>query len=236
MTTNSLDTLLSQIEEDKMWREEELRFFENQLANIRDNSDKQKFFSKALILLLYSIFEGHVKFIFECYVREINNQRLNCKDVITELTASNLNRIFEEFKNTQRIPKNHPIFKKEHSKGFVELGRRIEFLDNLDQIMSSPIYLDVSKIVDTESNLTKDVLLRILFRIGFDNNILDTHIQAINKLLEFCNAIAHGSRKNGWSYDEYIDIKTNIFDLISLIRHSVITNFSGKKFLRNFHT
>ena len=53
MTTNSLDTLLSQIEEDKMWREEELRFFENQLANIRDNSDKQKFFSKALILLLY---------------------------------------------------------------------------------------------------------------------------------------------------------------------------------------
>ena len=74
MADNSLDTLLSQIEEDKMWREEELRFFENQLANIRNNSDEQKFFSKALILLLYSVFEGHVKFIFECYVKEINNK------------------------------------------------------------------------------------------------------------------------------------------------------------------
>ena len=233
MADNSLDTLLSQIEEDKMWREEELRFFENQLANIRNNSDEQKFFSKALILLLYSVFEGHVKFIFECYVKEINNKNLLCRDVITELTASNLNKFFEEFKNTQRIPKNHPIFKKEHSKGFVELGRRIEFLDNLDQIMSSRICLDVSKIVNTESNLTKDVLLRILFRIGFDKNILDEHIHAIGKLLEFRNAIAHGSRKNGWSYDEYIDIKTSIFDLIFLIRHSVTTNFSERKFLRN---
>lgn len=233
MADNSLDTLLSQIEEDQMWREEELRFFENQLANIGNNLDEQKFFSKALILLLYSVFEGHVKFIFECYVKEINNQNLLCRDVITELTASNLNKIFEEFKNTQRIPKNHPIFKKEHSKGFVELGRRIEFLDNLDQIMSSRICLDVSKIVDTESNLTKDVLLRILFRIGFDNNILDEHIHAIGKLLEFRNAIAHGSRKNGWSYDEYIGIKKSIFDLIFLIRHSVITNFSERKFLRN---
>lgn len=232
MIDGSLDALLSQIEEDKAWRERDLVFFENQLANLDDEYSK-KIISKALILLLYATFEGHVKFIFECYIGAINKLNLTCKDVITPLMASNLNKIFDEFKNTQRNPKKNMIFKEEHPKDFIELGRRIEFLENFERIMTTPIQLDVSKIADTESNLTKKVLLKILFRIGFDSEKFTEKMNSLEKLLNYRNAISHGAKQEGWTYKEYEKIKGEVFELIRTIQENVVEHFSQRKYIKS---
>lgn len=232
MVEVSLDSLLSEIEKDKGWRERELVFFENQLANYNSEEDK-KIISKALILLLYASFEGHVKFIFECYVKAINGLNLTCQDVIFPLVASNLNRVFEEFRNTQRNPKNNQIFKEEHNKEFVELGRRVEFLEKFEEIITFPIKLDVNKIVDTESNLSKKVLLKILFRIGFDGQLFTEKMHSLEKLLNFRNAISHGARQEGWSQKEYEKIKREIFELMRTIQENVTEHFSQKKYMKN---
>lgn len=230
-----LSDILTDIETDRVWRDEELNFFENQLSNQNDSTNK-KMLSKALILLLYSFFEGHVKFIFTSYIGAINRLNLNCSDVITPLVASNLYEIFGEFKSGNSNPK-HKIFKHEHPKGFVELGKRIEFLENLENIMSQPIGLNIDKIVDTESNLSKKVLSKILFRIGFDISDFDEkQLGHIEKLLEYRNAIAHGSRKQGWTYSEYMEIKTSIFSVIQIIRTNVISYFSDEKFKKRLLT
>lgn len=227
----TLDELLSEIQEDKAWRNQELIHFENILANAQPQ--EQILVSKALILLLYSHFEGHVKFIFTCYVEAINQLNLTCGDVITPLVASSLDKIFEEFKNTQRNPRNNSLFKQEHTKGFLELGRRVEFLENFEQIMTTPVNLETGIIVDTESNLTKKVLLKILFRIGFDNQIFEPKLGIIEKLIEYRNHIAHGNRKNGWTYEEYNNVKNEIEELIRHIRSNVIRHFSTQAFKKS---
>lgn len=225
------DYLLSEIEQDKAWRDQELIHFENILANAQ--LQEQILVSKALILLLYSHFEGHVKFIFTCYVEAINQLNLTCRDVVTPLVASSLDKIFEEFKNTQRNPRSNSLFKQEHPKGFLELGRRIEFLENFEQIMTTPVNLETSAIVDTESNLTKKVLLKILFRIGFNSQNFESKLGIIEKLIEYRNCIAHGDKKNGWTYEEYKDVKNEIEELIRHIRSNVIMYFSTEAFKKS---
>lgn len=232
MQSYLLSDILVQIENDRQWRDQDLVFFENQLANELDET-KQKIISKALILLLYSVFEGHVKLIFQCYVNAINQLELSCNEVIIPLLASGLNKPFEEFKNASRKPLKNKIFKKEHPKDFLELGRRIEFLENLESMMTLTVKLETDKIVDTESNLTKKVLSKILFRIGFDVETLDENkINNIEKLLEFRNAIAHGSRKQGWTYSEYSIIRSEIYEVMQIIKQNVISHFSERKFMK----
>lgn len=230
MSSELLNKLLEDIESDKAWRDKDLNFFENLLSNETEENN-QKILSKALILLLYSYFEGHVKFIFESYVHAINQLNLSCNQVIIPLIASNLDPIFKEFKDAYRSPTHNRIFKQEHPKDFVELGRRVEFLENFETIMTTPVNLKVNNIVDTESNLSKKVLLKILYRVGFDSSTFqEQQIGKIEKLLQFRNAIAHGSQQEGWTMAEYTEMKDEITELIKSIRTNVIDHFSNEKF------
>lgn len=225
----NLNEILAEFEADKSWRDNDLVFFENQLANEQDE-EKQRVISKALILLLYANFEGHVKLIFQTYVKTINQENLYCKDVIYQLQACSLDNEFREYKSPTYKPK-HRIFKKEHPKGFVELGRRIEFLENLEEIMTTPVNIDQDKIIDTESNLSKTVVHKIIYRLGFDENIIDDKaIACVEKLLNFRNNIAHGSKKSGWTYDEYQKIKKEVNQLVQKIKQQVIEHLSNEKY------
>lgn len=226
------DYLLSEIEQDKAWRDQELIHFENILANAQPQ--EQILVSKALILLLYSHFEGHVKVIFTCYVEAINQLNLTCGDVVMPLVASSLDKVFIEFKNGHRNPHTNKFFKQEHEPNFIELGRRVEFLEKFEEIMNIPVKLNTNKIVDTESNLNPTVLAKILYRIGFEETFLQEKDRTnIAKLINYRNDIAHGNKKNGWTYEEYKDVKNEIEELIRHIRSNVIIYFSTEAFKKS---
>lgn len=230
----NIDNILSEIEDDLGWREADLKFFENQLLN-EDDEKKQKLITKPLILLLYANFEGHIKFIFQAYIKAINSENLKCNQVIYPLVASNLTGVFKDFKNPQRKPKSKKnlIFKKEHPEDFVELGRRIELLESLDDILKLNINLDSDQIADTESNLTQVVMKRVFFRLGFDDSFIDNGLgKVIEKLLNFRNRIAHGSRYEGWTIEEYYNVKNEIDLAFRTVRREVLTSLAESKYLK----
>lgn len=230
----NIDDILSEIEDDKLWREKDLKFFENQLLN-EDDLEIQKVITKPLILLLYANFEGHIKFIFQAYIRAINSEQLRCDQVIYPLVASNLFATFKDFKNPNRMPKtkNDAIFKKEHPKEFVELGRRIELLENFDKILSLKIHLNADQIADTESNLTQVVLKKVVFRLGFDDSFIDENLEkVIGNLLNFRNNISHGSKYKGWTTEEYNKTKQRIDQSFKDIRTVVLEHLLNEKYLK----
>ncbi len=59
----SLSQLWTEIENEQSWRFDEIRFFQNRLAEIKSEEDREKY-RKALVLILYSHFEGFCKFAF----------------------------------------------------------------------------------------------------------------------------------------------------------------------------
>ncbi|MBJ9957031.1 MAE_28990/MAE_18760 family HEPN-like nuclease [Acinetobacter courvalinii] len=224
----NLNETLSEFEQDLAWRETELRFFENDLNKTMDK-DLQKIKSKPLILLLYSHFEGHSKLMFTKCTNLINTLDLDCSKTIPNLVASSLDSTFGALKNPD---KKHPLFTKEYDPDFKELCRRTEFIEVIQNIMATKVKLKVDKVVDVESNLKPLVLKKIFFRLGFDHTcIADNDLNNLTKLLEFRNNIAHGSRKSGWSSEEYIEIKNSIQILLKLIKQQIIGYLSSNKYL-----
>lgn len=223
----NLDETLSEFEQDLSWRETELRFFENDLNKTQDES-LQMIKTKPLILLLYSHFEGHAKLMLTKCANQINSLDLDCSKTIPNLVASSLDSTFGALKNPD---KKHPLFNKEYDPDFKELCRRTEFIEVIQNIMLTKVKLKVDKIVDVESNLKPPVLKKIFFRLGFDHTcISESDLSNLNKLLEFRNNIAHGSKKNGWTYAEYLEIKNSIQTLLKLIKNQIIGYLSLNKY------
>ncbi|MBJ9902070.1 MAE_28990/MAE_18760 family HEPN-like nuclease [Acinetobacter bereziniae] len=222
-----LNSVLAEIEQDLSWRQDELAFFENDLTStIKESHQKLK--TRPLILLLYAHFEGHAKLMLLKYANEINKLDLDCSRSIPNLVASTLDPIFGALKNPD---KSHPLFKKEYDPDFKELCRRIEFLEVLNQIMTTKISLNVDKIVDVESNLKPPVLKKIFYRLGIQHDcISDSDLGNLAKLLGYRNNIAHGGKKDGMLIAEYYNIKTSISDLLYLIKAQIISHLSQKKY------
>ncbi len=227
----NLNNILAEIEEDLAWREDELRHFENRLSLDPELDENVKTIeTKPLVLFLYSHFEGHAKLMLTVYVNALNGCNLDCKKLSFPLIASSLNSEFGALKNGD---KKHPLFPKEHEPIFKELGRRVEFFENLEHILTTSLKLNVDKIVDTESNLKPDVLKKIFFRLGFDiENIEDRDFGKINKLLQLRNNFAHGSRFESISYKEYKEMKAIIWGVLRKIKNLVMDHLSNNKFYR----
>lgn len=226
-----LNSVLTEIEEDLAWREDELRYFENRISSDLNIGEQEKTIeTKPLILFLYAHFEGHAKLMFTVYVNALNNCNLNCRNVAFPLIASNLHSEFGALKNSS---KKHHLFPKEYEPGFKELGRRVEFFEHLDEILTKSLELDVDNIVDTESNLKPEVLKKIFFRLGFNlENIDDRDFVKVQKLLHLRNNLAHGSRHEGISYNEYTDIKAITWKILREIKNLVVDYLSNNKFYR----
>lgn len=226
-----LNSVLTEIEGDLAWREDELRHFENRISSDLNIDRQEKTIeTKPLILFLYAHFEGHAKLMFTVYVNALNSCNLNCRNVAFPLIASNLHSEFGALKNSS---KKHPLFPKEYEPAFKELGRRVEFFEHLDEILTKSLELDVDNIVDTESNLKPDVLKKIFFRLGFNlENIDDRDFVKIQKLLQLRNNFAHGSRYEGISYNEYQDTKIITWKILREIKNLVVDYLSNNKFYR----
>lgn len=65
--------LRAELEAEMAWRQEDLAFFKNQLSNISNETEKEKY-RKSLVLILYSHMEGYIKIALQTYIKYINLQ------------------------------------------------------------------------------------------------------------------------------------------------------------------
>jgi MAE_28990/MAE_18760-like HEPN len=187
------DAIRAELEQDLAWRLDEIRFLQNQGSSL--GRDDGRRYRRALILILYSHFEGFCKFAFLHYIRILNSTGVKCSDANHALAAATLAMAFQGLRDTQRrntlyqhkLP-DDPVLHR--------FAREREFLERLDEFESQ--ILDIpDEVVSLEANLKPDVLRVALYRLGLDPAQFDDVYAEIGQLVGLRNNIAHGATRSG---------------------------------------
>lgn len=221
--------LRAELEAELAWRQEDLAFFKNQLNNISDESEKDKY-RKSLVLILYSHMEGYIKIALQTYIKYINEQNLPRKDVISGLMAASMNTEFNAYDN---LDKKCDIFRRQlpEDKGLHRFFRRVDFLDQLVDFKNAPLVIEDS-VINTESNLWYVVLQKNLYKIGLPVDMFKQYRRDIDALVNRRNSIAHGDLHSGVTSQEFLDWETKTNRVMSDITILIYDYANHKKYLQ----
>lgn len=210
----NLATIRAQLEQELAWRTEEINFFHNACASIKDEAEREKF-RRAIVLLLYANFEGFCKFALSLYVDAINGENLDCEAANFALVAASLADVFATLRDGIRRAKEFrnkaPDDRKLHR---FALDR--EFVERATELMCRKVAIP-DGVVDTESNLTPVVLRKNLFRLGLPYESFSSLDPDIHRLLLCRNRIAHGETKDGIDVKEYEQLKKSALHIMNEI-------------------
>lgn len=217
----------AELEEDQLIRLNELVFLENICEELPE--DQQDRLRRAMLLMLYSHFEGFVKTALEIYRRHINESGSKCKDVRPEIATCALKDIFRAFRN----PENAANFLPESLKNLGELrSLAIErtFIDQASNIGLREVLIP-DKYIDMESNLKPIVLRKNLYRMGLPHDMFDDHEVIISQLLGRRNNIAHGAEALGVRIEVYQEMKTAVTEVMSDLRLKILGAIQNQSYL-----
>lgn len=226
----NLADLRAELEDELEWRLEEMRFFKNQLADLRTKNQRDRH-RRALVVMLYSHFEGFWKAAFSIYVKAINGEAILCKDATHSLVAASL---FDLLAGLSDHQKKHPFFRSkapEDSK-LHQMYRQVEFLSRLPDMEVTKVDISAEKVVDPESNLKPEVIRKNLFRLGFHHDLFEKHEGTVHHLLNKRNSVAHGSTRLGIEEDDYNKLEGAVLDIMTDVVKLLFESLSRKVYLR----
>ncbi|WP_217544621.1 MAE_28990/MAE_18760 family HEPN-like nuclease [Vibrio metschnikovii] len=224
----SLEYFQLQIESEREWREEELRFLDNTQRAIEDE-DARKKIRRSILCLIYAHIEGFVQFSFSLYVDEINKIQLTCSQVKPVIAAATLHR---EFIALQNKDKKSVIFRKTlpDESHLHRLSRQAEFVENIADLQNHAVIIPEGY-VNTENNIGQQVLEKILYQVGLEYKDLKEVYAPLNRLLNVRNDISHGKRKQGIDDKEYQEFIACCKSVISGVSRRLTTAYGRKEFL-----
>ncbi len=218
----------AQLEEELAWRIEEVLFFQNQCAFVEIEVQRDQF-RRALVLLLYSNFEGLCKFALSLYVSAVNLEDVNCKDANFAIVAASLSDVFAALRNAtskaREFKNDVPDDAKLH-----RFARDREFVERAFEIMARKVVIPEDA-VDMESNLNPIVLRKNLYRLGLPHDQFASIEPNIHQLLNLRNKIAHGETRQGISAKLYEQLRDSSFHVMNEIASGVTQAFEEKWFL-----
>lgn len=226
----NLADVRAELEDELEWRLEEMRFFKNQLSDLpsKDQRDRHR---RALVVMLYSHFEGFWKAAFSIYVKAINAEAVLCKDATHSLVAATLFDLLAGLSDSQ---KKHPFFRSKawEDKKLHQMYRQIEFLSRLPNIEATKVNISAAKVVDTESNLWPEVIRKNLYRLGFQHDLFQTHEGTVHNLLNRRNSIAHGSTRLGIEEGVYNELESAVRDIMTDVVKLLFESLHRRVYLR----
>ncbi|MGN6110500.1 MAG: MAE_28990/MAE_18760 family HEPN-like nuclease [Kofleriaceae bacterium] len=205
MPAVDLAALRAEIEEEREWREREMRLFRNQVAAL-ESEEKKRTARKGLVVMLYAHFEGATKAILSMYVNRLNALGLRIHEAVPAIGAASISEVFLALRNTEKKCKEF-VRALPDDAALHRFAREREFLEVAWQVAQRPVRMDADHLVDTESNLKPVVLKKIFFRIGLDPALADPWAGALNQLLNRRNAVAHGSERGGLTEKDYAGLE-----------------------------
>lgn len=225
----NLAELWAELEAEKLWRDEEIRFLQNQAAKLNDQADQLRM-RRALIVLLYAHFEGYCKFAFSLYVGAINKENIKCGEADYAIAAATLSDLFQSLREPSRKSKlfqnTLPEDRKLHQ---FALDR--EFLERINEFTKRPVKIpDV--VIDMESNLTPYILQKVLFRLGLNHTQFDDLQGNIMLLLEHRHRVAHGATMR-ITEEHYISMRDAVYLIIDRVARDVMSALEQKHYLRS---
>lgn len=226
MTKEELRTAM---ETELEWRQEELAFLKNQLSNIQDENQQNKY-RKSLVLMLYSHFEGFVKICLLSYIQYVNSLKLKREDFNERLIASSMNREFNAYDNNDE--KCH-IFKEElpEDRRLHKFHRRVNFLEKIEEFKQSDLFIP-DETIDTESNLWYIVLQKNLYKVGLPIDLFDDLSGDIDALVNRRNSIAHGTERAGVQETEYLKWEEKTYKVMEQIIKYIYCDVCNEKYLK----
>lgn len=226
----NLPDIHAQLEEELSWRWAEMRLLRNQLGYIADGFNKGRY-RKALVVMLYSHFEGFCKTAFSIYVTAINQEQLLCAEANDFIAAASLADVFDAYENRdkkcQLFRKSLPDDAKLH-----RFARQVDFVVALSDLPNKPVNIRVDSIVDTESNLNPVVMNKILYRLGLPHDAFAAQVGAIHRLLERRNNIAHGAEKGVIAQKDYESLEVAAYDVMSALIRMIVDALGRQAFRR----
>ncbi|HEY4034832.1 MAG TPA: MAE_28990/MAE_18760 family HEPN-like nuclease [Ktedonobacteraceae bacterium] len=226
----NLEEINALLEDELAWRQDEIRFLHNQLSYITKEED-QKRYRKALVVMLYSHFEGFCKTAFSIYANAINQEELTCSHVTDQIIASSLAIVFREFENTN---KKSNLFRKDlpDDRTIHRFARQVELINNLNTVLTQRVNIPIDDVVDTEANLKPSVMKKILYRLGLPHDAFNENEGKLHSLLNYRNKIAHGSATDGLDEKSYEEIQTSTIGIMSSTIKMIMNALSEAKYLR----
>ena len=225
----SVEYFQLQIESERDWREEEIRFLDNTQRAMESEDDRKKI-RRSILCIVYAHIEGFVQFAFSLYIDEINKKGLKCSEVKPVIAAATLHR---EFLALNDKNKKSPVFRKvlpDDSK-LHRLSRQAEFFENIALIHNYLVAIP-EDYVSTENNVGQQVVEKLLFQVGLEYMDLREIYSPLNRLLNVRNDISHGKRRLGIEDKEYQEFIACCKSVISGISRRLTTAFGRSEFLQ----
>lgn len=154
------------LEDELLWRFEEINFFKSQLVNLNKDEDKKKY-RKSMVLILYSHLEGFIKAALLYYAQYLNGLGKQRNEFDFNLIATSMNAEFKaydnkNFKSTLFNNKKVPSDSEIHS-----LYRRVNLLESSSDLLSKPLVIEDNAIdifmirQDRKGNVTENVVVEL---------------------------------------------------------------------------
>ncbi len=227
MTT---DELRESLEEELLWRTEEINFFKSQLSNFRSDLEKDKY-RKSMVLVLYSHLEGFIKVALSTYAQYLSALNMKRKFFIHNLVATSMDKEFNAYENKDvkcSLFKNKkvPEDKKIHG-----LYRRVNLLESTDAILNQNMII-LEAAIDTESNVWYVVLQKNLYRLGLPIDLFSEFAGEIDALVNRRNSIAHGSRNSGVKELDYQNWENSVINVMNEIVRKIYSYSVNEMYLK----
>lgn len=206
------------INNDLSWRRQEFTEFNFLLQDDELSPYRKEVMLKASIALLYSHWEGHIKFSARKYIEYISEQKLPVGDL-----TENFKQIFL------------PAYFCNHTLNLKNIKSQ-QMLHDFFQENESLFKVDSEKTILTKSNLNSDLATEILMQLGFDNTLFDSNKTFIDEqLLASRNAISHGDKTSISKHNLnniYDQIKIYLLKMLESFDEQILDSASNKLYLR----
>ncbi|MFJ7639412.1 MAE_28990/MAE_18760 family HEPN-like nuclease [Peribacillus sp. NPDC097225] len=232
MDSEKILDIRTQLEEDLTWRQDEIRLLRNQLSYINSDDDKKRY-RKALLVMLYSHYEGFCYTAFQIYIKSINDEELVRKQVNFHLATCSFTKEFEAYDNVDLKPEHYrTIFKNNLPEEYKlhRFARQIGLVEKINDFWEQSVIIP-DEVVNTESNLWPVVLKKLLYRLGLPHDYFKEYEGKINMLVNRRNGISHGRDKEGFEENVYTGIEQSVFSILESIIKLIMSALKEKKYL-----
>lgn len=229
---SDFEQFATEIEEEYRRRSDDYSTLENhiKLSLITANDDLVRMLMNALIVMCYSYYEGFCKRLFEIYINYVNRTAIKVKNLETVLAASTLSNDFKLLEDPHHVPRFDDVDFKQNGK-LMRHARRIEFTKCFSEMMDRNVDLPDS-LTNTESNLSIEVLERIMFTLGLDYSCLAPYRGLINMIVNRRNDAAHGTFDRALPSSDYEMYKRAVFSTVEAVKNVVIDSYKNTRFIR----
>lgn len=225
----TIDGVWAQLEQELLWRQQEIRLLSNTRSAIRAEGDRDRF-RRAQIVMLYAHAEGFCKVALLTYLKAVNARKIARSSACDELIASSLANLFHalEFGDRKGNVFRTPVPTDEK---MLLLFRRRDFVREYESVMASPLLLP-DETVNLQDNLNSTVLRKSLFRLGFPADLMAPYEVELNELVNRRNDIAHGLYDTVVRAADYDRLERNVLSAMDHMVLSIIEALERESYFR----